>query len=212
MTTVAWALLVVTLVLAVANWVAVERRSRVGEYVTKPATMVALVGVALALDPVDGTARAWFVAALVASLAGDVFLVLPSDRFVEGLGAFLVGHLLYLPGLVALGVEPIGLALGVAVVGVALATVGRRVVAGARANRPRLATPVTAYLVVISAMVVGAWGTLVPLAVVGATLFYASDAMIGVREFLRPFARQRVAIMSTYHLGQIGLVLALVTA
>lgn len=212
MTDAAWILLAVTGALAVGNWVAVEARSRVGEYVTKPATMVALVGVAVALDPVDGGARAWFVAALVASLAGDVLLVLPSDRFVAGLGSFLVAHLLYVPGLVALGLEPLGLGLGAVVVAVALTTVGRRVVAGARANRPRLAAPVTAYLVVISAMVVAAWGTLVPLALAGATLFYASDAMIGVREFLRPFPRQRVAIMSTYHLGQAGLVLALVTA
>ncbi|HSL59301.1 MAG TPA: lysoplasmalogenase [Acidimicrobiales bacterium] len=212
MTATAWALLGVVGVLAVANWWAVAARHRVGEYVTKPATMVALIGVALALDPVDGSARAWFVAALVASLAGDVFLMLPSDRFVEGLASFLVGHLLYVGGLVALGVEPLGLVAGAAVVAVALGTVGRRVVAGARASRPRLATPVTAYLVVISVMVVAAFGTLVPLALVGATLFYASDAMIGVREFLGPFRHQRVAIMSTYHLGQIGLVLALVTA
>jgi len=212
MTTAAWALLGVVGVLAVANWWAVTARHRIGEYVTKPTTMVALIGVALALDPVDGSARAWFVAALVASLAGDVFLMLPSDRFVEGLGSFLVGHVLYVGGLLALGVDPVGLVAGAAVVAVALGTVGRRVVTGARTSRPRLAAPVTAYLVVISAMVVVAYGTLVPLALVGATLFYASDAMIGVREFVAPFRHQRVAIMSTYHLGQIGLVLALVSA
>ena len=43
--------------------------------------------------------RAWFVAALVLSLAGDVFLMLPKDLFVFGLGAFLLGHLAYIVGL-----------------------------------------------------------------------------------------------------------------
>lgn len=118
---------------------------------TEPAALVALVGVASALDPVESTARARFVAALAFSLAGDVFLVLPSNRFVEGLGAFLVAHLAYAGGLVAAGVSGALLLVGLVVVGVAVA--------------------------VISAMVVCAVGTGDGVAIAGAVLFYASDAL-----------------------------------
>ena len=55
--------------------------------------------VALALDPVHGDMRTWFVIALVFSLLGDIFLMLPSDKFVFGLGAFLLGHVAYTVGL-----------------------------------------------------------------------------------------------------------------
>lgn len=118
---------------------------------TEPAALVALVGVASALDPVEPTARAWFVAALAFSLAGDVFLVLPSNRFVEGLGAFLVAHLAYAGGPAAAGVSGALLLVGLVVVGVAVA--------------------------VISAMVVCAVGTGDGVAIAGAVLFYASDAL-----------------------------------
>jgi len=50
--------------LAVADWVAVARRSRRLEHVCKPGTLVLLVGAALALDPgarrrAGAAARAW---------------------------------------------------------------------------------------------------------------------------------------------------------
>ena len=96
----------VAAVVAAADWVAVARRSKPLEYVCKPAVMVALVGVALALVPVSPAQRWWFVAALVFGCAGDVFLMLPRDRFVPGLAAFLVGHLCYVVGFLVRGVDP----------------------------------------------------------------------------------------------------------
>ena len=53
---------------------------------------------AATVDPVHADTRAWFVAALVLCLAGDVFLMLPGDRFVPGLASFLVGQLLFTVG------------------------------------------------------------------------------------------------------------------
>src|SRR5690606_7531081 len=102
MTSLAWALLALTLVIAALDWVAKGIGSKPMEYVFKPLTMVALIGVALALDPTDAGARSAFVVALVFGMAGDVFLMLPDDKrwFVFGLGSFLVGHLAYVVGLV----------------------------------------------------------------------------------------------------------------
>ncbi|MCZ7535099.1 MAG: lysoplasmalogenase [Acidimicrobiia bacterium] len=98
MTTGAWTALAVATAFALANWYSRLRHDRTLQYVTKPAALVALVAVAVLLDPADPTRRAWFVAALICGLAGDVFLMLPSDRFVAGLASFLVGHVLYVAG------------------------------------------------------------------------------------------------------------------
>ena len=75
----------------------------------------------------------WFVVALVFSLAGDVFLMLPNeDLFVPGLGSFLVGHVAYIVGLLVAGISPLALVVGVVVVAVLIA-VAR---AAARDGRP----------------------------------------------------------------------------
>lgn len=210
MTAAAFLLLAVTLVAAVGDWLAVHHGHGWVEYVCKPATMVALLGVAVALDPRDPAARACFVVALVLSLAGDVLLMLRGDLFVAGLASFLLAHVAYAAGLVVGGVHPGALAAGVAVVAAAFALVGRRLLAGVRARDRGLAGPVAAYAVVISAMLACAIGTRHAPAVAGAALFYASDALIGWNRFVRPAAGGETTIMVTYHLGQILLVLSLI--
>jgi uncharacterized membrane protein YhhN len=202
-------LLVVFAVAAVGDWVAVGTGRRGLEYVCKPAALAALVGVALTLDPADGTVRAWFVAALVASLAGDVLLMLPSDRFVAGLAAFLVAHLAYVGGLLAAGVSAGRLVVGVVAVAVVVGAIGGSLLRGVRRNAPEMTVPVGAYMVVISAMVVCAVGTGDAVAIAGAALFDASDALIGLTRFVRPAPWGPVAIMVTYHLGQALLALSL---
>ena len=151
----------------------------------------------------------WFVVALACSLAGDVFLMLPSDRFVEGLGAFLLAHVAYIVGLLVAGASPGLLVVGLAVVAVAVVAIGRPLLAGVRRGSPELAVPVTAYVGVISAMVVCAIGTGDGVAIAGAALFYCSDALIGYGRFVRSLPGGPVAIMVTYHVGQALLVLSL---
>jgi uncharacterized membrane protein YhhN len=203
-------LLIATVVAAGVDWVAVYRRWRAVEYVFKPLTLGLLIAAALGLEPDDPGVRAWFVAALVLALAGDVFLMLPRDLFLPGLGAFLLAHLAYVGGLTAMGLSIVGVAAGLAVAALVCATVGRRLVAGVRAREPGLAAPVAAYMGVISAMVVCAWGTGNPVAVGGALLFYASDALIGWGRFVSERrAGGDLGIIVTYHAGQVLLVLSL---
>jgi uncharacterized membrane protein YhhN len=211
-TTLSWGLLALTLVVAAADWVAVGTDRRRLEHVLKPATMVALIGLALSLAVDEPAARWCFVGALAFSLVGDVFLML-EDRhrwFPFGLGAFLVAHLAYVPGLWILGVSTPGLVVGSVLVAIALAVLAPRIVGAVRESQPVLRAPVVAYMAVISLMVVSAVGTTMALAVVGAFLFYASDALIAWTAFVRDVRHGRTAIMVTYHLGQILLVLALV--
>jgi uncharacterized membrane protein YhhN len=205
-------LLLVTLVLAVGDWVAVGTGNRRAEYLFKPATMLPLIAAALVLEPADDTMRIFFVVALCLSLLGDVFLMLPDQNrfFVPGLGSFLVAHLAYIVGLLAGGVSGVALALGVLLVAVAIGAVAPRVVNGARSVDPRLGVPVLAYVIVISVMVACAIGSMVPLAIAGAVLFYLSDLAIGWSRFVREFPASRLVIITTYHTAQVLLTVSLV--
>jgi uncharacterized membrane protein YhhN len=205
----AFLLLTLTLAAATLDWIAVRHDNRALEYVCKPATLATLTLAALALDPRDPAVRAWFVVALLLSLVGDMLLMLPGDLFAPGLGAFLLAHLAYIVGFVVDGVTPGALLVGLAVVTVVLVAIGWRLVNGVRETEPALAGPVTAYMIVISAMVVCAVGAGHPAAIVGAGLFYTSDALIGWNRFVREHEYGDLAIIVTYHLGQILLVLSL---
>jgi uncharacterized membrane protein YhhN len=208
----AWILLVGAGLLAVCDWVAVGRGLRRLEYVCKPGTLALLVGTAVALDPAHTDVRAWFVAALALSLTGDVFLMLPSDRFVAGLAAFLLAHLAYVVGLNLHGGSAVALALAAIPVAVVAAVLATRILRAVIARDEReLVPPLIAYMLVISAMVTSALAGENGWAAAGAALFFASDALIAETRFVRsPSTPTRVAIMVTYHLGQTGLVVSLV--
>jgi len=187
----------------------VARRSKALEYVCKPATMLALVGVALAVDPVHADRRWWFVAALVLSLLGDVFLMLEADLFVAGLGSFLLAHAAYVVGLRLHGGSTMAWAVAAAGVLVVDVVIARPVFAAVRRRHPELLGPVAAYVVVISAMASSALASTVVLAALGASLFFASDTLIAWERFVRPRPWAPLAIIVTYHLGQAGLTLSL---
>lgn len=211
MTGAALLLLALTLVVAAADWHAVFHDVKPLEYVCKPLTMLVLIGATLALDVDDPGVRTWFVVALVFCVIGDVFLMLPRDLFVAGLASFLFGHVAYVGGMHVDGVDGGRLLIGLALVLVALAVIGARILRGVRAGpEPELTAPVMAYMSVISAMVASAIGTGHVAAVAGAVSFYASDALIAWNRFIRATPHARLTIMVTYHLAQIGLVLSLI--
>ena len=209
MTTLATVLLVAAGLSAVGNWVAVARGSTIGIYVCKPLTLVLMIGAALALDPTSASARAWFVVALVLSLAGDVFLMLPSDAFVAGLSSFLLAHVAYVVGLNQDSAGNWWLAIPVAIVA---AILGRRLVGGIRrSGHPELVGPVVAYVLTILVMVASAVASGNAVAAVGALLFMTSDAFIGEDRFVQHRSWQPLTIIVTYHVAQALLVLSLVT-
>lgn len=211
MTEAAWFALALAAVAAVVDWVAVARGSSRVEYVAKPMAMAALAVVAMTLDPADATRRLWFVAAVAFSLAGDVFLMLPRDRFLRGVAAFLVAHVCYLAGLLRGDASAAGLGVGVALMLVAAAVTVRPLVPALRTRHPELLVPVGIYVVAISAMVIAALLVGPLAAAVGALLFATSDSILALDRFVRPIPHASVVVMVTYHLGQTGLVLSLVT-
>jgi len=211
LTAAAWALLAVAGAAAFGDWIAVAPgvRSRGAEYILKPAAVLALIAVAFSLHPRDGAQRVAFLVALVLSLAGDVFLMLPSDEFVAGLSAFLLAHLAYIAGFALTGLRGSWFVAGAAVVAVSGATFGRRIVRAVRERDRRLAVPVVAYMSAISVMVLLAIGEGNALALAGALLFYCSDALIAWDRFVERKTWARPVIMATYHLAQAGLVVSL---
>jgi uncharacterized membrane protein YhhN len=211
MTSAAWAFASVFAVAASANWWSrLSDTRRRTELWSKPLALIALIAVALALDPADQLVRAWFVIALVCSLAGDVFLLFGDRHFVPGLVSFLLAHLAYTLGFVAVGVWSwAGFTVGLVMVTVLAITVGVRIVAAARRKDRSLGPAVTAYLVVISLMFCAAMATGSTWAIVGAALFVASDAVLGWRQFVGRAGWMPVTVMVTYHLGQAGLVASL---
>ena len=211
MTSAAWTFVAVFVVAAAANWWSrlADGRRRT-ELWSKPLALVALIAVALALDPADQLARAWFVTALVCSLAGDVFLLDVDRYFVPGLVSFLFGHLAYTFGLSAFGDwSAAGFAIGALMVAVLAGAVGVRIVKAARRQERVLGPAVAAYLVVISVMFCAAMATGNTWAILGAALFVASDSVLGWRQFVAQSSWMPVTIMVTYHLGQAGLVASL---
>jgi uncharacterized membrane protein YhhN len=220
MTPLAGALLAIAAGAAVTDWIAVGLdgpRSRAIERVAKPLALLALLAAAISWPAGTGdseTVRPWLVAALAASLAGDV-LLLPPGRFTAGLVAFLAAHLAYLVAFAQLPGSVPWLVAGIVFAGVVVATVGRVLVGAAR--RVGLGTPVAVYLAAICGMAIAATRTGLPAAILGAWLFVASDAMLAWGRFRSPSsgsprgaARLRVAVMVTYHVGQVLLFAALV--
>ncbi len=195
---------------AVLDWYAVARQDKPLEYLCKPATLALLTATALALHPAHAAQRTAFVVALLLSLAGDVFLMLPRDLFAGGLASFLLGHVAYVYGFRRAASSTLALVLASIGTAMLVALVGTRVVRGVREQGHReLAGPVVAYILVLSAMLVTGIATLNPLAALGAALFYCSDAVLAWNRFVEPLPRGPVLVIVTYHLAQALLVLSL---
>jgi uncharacterized membrane protein YhhN len=207
MNALAWIVLVLAGVAAVADWIAVSRRPAAdgAETALKPTVLVLLIVCALVLDPSDGAQRMWFVVALVLSLAGDVFLLPRIDRFVPGLASFLLAHAAYIVGFWLVDGEA-NAGLGALVI---LALVAARIVSAVRRSAPDMLLPVIAYIVVIAAMVTAAIEHQDGVGIAGAVLFATSDSILALDRFDRHRRWMPTAVMVTYHAAQALLVLSL---
>jgi len=207
----AWLFALVFTGAAVANWWSRLADGRRGaELWSKPLALIALIAVALALQPDDQLVRAWFVLALLCSLAGDVFLLFGDRYFIPGLASFLFAHLAYTFGFLAFDDwSSAGFLVGAAMMAVLAVAVGVRIVLAARRKERVLGPAVTAYLLAISVMFCAAMATGSTWAILGAALFVASDSVLGWRQFVADARWMPVTIMITYHLGQAGLVASL---
>ena len=203
----------VALIVAIADWVAVATQRKTLEYFAKPGVMLVLLVWLWQASGFSGS-LVWFGLGLVFSMAGDICLMLPRERFIAGLVAFLLAHVAYVVGFnqTPTAFNLAGFVLAVLVTLVFL-RVYRRIAAGLDASgQPALKTPVLIYSLVISVMLLSALLTLAAdtwqagaaiLVSAGALLFFLSDALLAWNKFVTPIKWGRLAVIITYHLGQI---------
>lgn len=201
----------------VLNWVSTEKNWKRVEYLTKPAVILLFLAW-LWFNASLGGLMLWFSLGLAFSLAGDILLMLPGNPFIPGLVAFLLAHIMYLIGF-NLSVTSIS----VPVLIVALAFLGgaqflyRRLAQSLRERQQeKLKLPIAFYTTVISLMAISAMFTLAnpvwnplhaAIATCGAILFVISDSLLAWNKFIAPISHAGLLIMTTYHLGQLGIIL-----
>ncbi len=174
-------------------------------YLCKPSTTALLLLLAVLSTTAHGARyQQAVVIGLACSLAGDVLLMLPRDRFVAGLASFLLAHVAYIVAFSA-GV-PIGTAPALLV---PLAAMAALLLWLLWPGLGKLRLPVVLYSATILLMVWQAWGwhwafdtSGSRLAALGATLFMASDAVLALNRFRRPFPGAQAVIMLTYVAAQ----------
>ena len=196
---------VLTLVSGALTIYAKYRPSKRLEYVFKPLTMFWIILiVVLDDDTVSANYQAFILAGLLASLAGDVFLMLPSDRLMQGLISFLGAHILYSLGfaLESDGLAPLWYLTPFALYGAIMLWQLWRFLGPMR-------LPVIIYvaaILVMASLAANRWITTdAPRslwALVGAYLFVMSDSVLAVERFRGSFRSAAFWVLSTYFLAQ----------
>ena len=214
--------LILALIFAALESLALWKKLDKLEYLAKPAVMICLFTWLYLSTGLQGLTF-WFGIGILFSLAGDILLMISLDRmFVFGLVAFLLAHIAYLIGfqneLKEVNAWSVMLIVLLAMNGVRLI---RRIVSSIRAKgQTRLVYPVIVYSIVITVMLYAAmttisnpeWTTRAAFFVsAGAFLFYISDLILAWNKFVSPIQNGRILNIAAYHLGQIGLIAGVVS-
>lgn len=208
--------LILALICAALEVIAVSKNLLRLEYFAKPAVMICLFFWLYSSTGLLGNTF-WFGLGLLFSLAGDVLLISFERWFLLGLIAFLFAHIAYITGFMDEIVNITAWSLILAVfIAINVGRLLRRMVGAMRTKgENKLILPVILYGTVISVMLYAAmstifnpiWKTSASFFVsLGAFLFCASDAILAWNKFVSPVRNGRVWSISLYFLGQIGLI------
>jgi uncharacterized membrane protein YhhN len=181
-------------------------------YVFKPLTTILILAAALLPGAFLSDQYAGAIAfGLLFSLVGDIFLMLPGDRFLFGLVSFLVTHLCYIAAFLTNASAP-----GFLWPALPLSLMGAIVLAFLwPALSSSLKGAVSLYVAVIVTMAVLAAGRALALhapdtlsAAIGALLFMTSDAILAISRFRRPFHLSQAVALGSYFSGQLLIALS----
>jgi len=170
-------------------------------YIFKPLTTILILLNAIQLGWADPSLYKYAIlAGLVFSLAGDVFLMLPSDRFIAGLVSFLIAHIFYIVAFTS------GTGFSFSLLSLLpFAIYGAVMFSILAPHTDKMKLPVLAYIVVILVMVWQAcsrWGqtggSSALQAFLGAVLFVISDSVLALDRFRGKFKAARLLILVTY--------------
>jgi len=202
-------ILAVAVPLLVGLLVFEKRESTRGLLLTKPVLSALFVVVALAGPAADPGYFRLILAGLLLCMAGDVCLIFLSrpGPFLAGLTAFLGGHILYSIAFFSRAWPARAGLIAIA----ALLTLSGGVFAWLKPRLGRMIVPVTAYIAIITAMVIGALslmengsrdGTGRFLALTGAFLFYVSDLFVARQRFATRSYANRLLGLPLYYVAQ----------
>lgn len=184
------------------------RGPRWQHYLGKP--LATTLSFLLALSRAPGSTHNYLLAillGLLCSLAGDVFLMLPQDRFIAGLLSFLLAHLAYI---VAFATAPEArFTLASSRTLLPLLLYGAVIFGHLAPHLGGLRLPVFVYLLVIVAMAwcaVDRWRVAqtapAGLAALGALLFVISDSTLARNRFIGRFKLAQMIVLGTYFTAQ----------
>ena len=199
-TTVIFASMVAGAVVSLLRAIRVEDRTQ--EVFSKTAASLSFVAFGFLRWSAGDSVGGWLLAGLALCALGDV-LLLGERSFDPGLGAFLLGHILYIVGFhTALPFGRWSL-----VILVPLAVAGGGVTRWLWPHLGRRKLTVATYVLVISVMVWGgfstSWNRVLPwTAAWGALLFYFSDLAVARQRFVRPVFVNRAVGLPLYYAGQ----------
>jgi uncharacterized membrane protein YhhN len=174
-------------------------------YLFKPLTLIFIILIALQSKfPTSSFYRYTIIAGLLFSLGGDVFLMLPRDRFIPGLVSFLIAHLFYIASFTFEGerAPSIWAIVPFLIYGSLMLDVLWRYLG-------KMRLPVMIYMLAILMMgwtaasrliMTGQRGSM--LAFTGALLFIASDSMLAIDRFKGRFKGAQAYILTTYFAAQ----------
>ena len=198
-------LTVLAYVSAVLAILAVYQKRPLVHYLFKPLAIVFIILITLQLKyPIPSLYRYAVLAGLLLSLAGDIFLMLPRDYFLQGLISFLFAHIFYMAAFVS------GSGRALSVWGaIPFLIYGGLMLRVLWPHLGKMRLPVIIYMLVILLMgwaalsrwmLTGEPGSL--LAMSGALFFLASDSLLALDKFKGRFKSAQFLILTTYFTAQ----------
>ncbi len=198
-----WALLGAALAFGALHILADYQRQWARTYLYKPMAMVAIIALVLTHGIPADYYRWAILVGLILSLVGDVFLMLKPARFLPGLFAFLLAHVVYITAFSS-RIDVLGLPATAAAI-----AAGTGMLYLLWPGLGKLRGPVILYVGAIAAMVATAVSAAAadPLpgrtaAAIGSLLFLASDACLGYARFRQGFPAAQGLILGSYYPAQ----------
>jgi uncharacterized membrane protein YhhN len=200
---------IIVIISAILHIHADHKKQRYQSYILKPLTMslIILIGIIQTAE-VSSVYQYLIISGLVCALIGDIFLMLPFDRFLYGLSCFFVTHIFYILAFISDSSFPANYLLlipssiaGMIILKLLLPHTGTKTI------------PVIIYSIILVFLLWQAVGRIdesfTPssfLAFVGVIFFVFSDATLAFNRFVKNFAGAQLLILSTYYCAQLFIV------
>lgn len=199
---------------AILDIKAVYSGSKKQEYFFKPLTTTLIIILAFTQNTILPDTQFYknmILSGLFFSLLGDIFIMLPSDKFIQGLISFLIAHIFYIIAFNSNITQPVSYLYILPFI-----IYGFLMFGYLYSNLDKLKIPVIVYITIIMIMVFESLSsylllknTYSLLAFIGAFLFMISDTVLAIDKFKKKFKLAELIILSTYFSAQVFIALSI---